>query len=428
MKNEDFHHNRIRDPVHGFIHFNRLEESLIDSKEFQRLRNIRQLAMTSLVYPGAMHTRFEHSLGVMELASRAFDLLTTKNKTLLEGSLDEVGLTPLQGKQILRLAALLHDVGHLPFSHAGENVLPKGKKHEDVSIAIIEDRFRGWIDGQLFKGATDLIVQLLNKDATVPPLRLLNQLLSGQLDCDRMDYLLRDSLHCGVGYGNFDYARLLETLTVHEAPEGGLDLAVDRGGIHALEALILARYFMFSQVYCHRTRRIYDIYLELYTQSRYSGMFENLIKVLDYDDVSLLSDLRREDQPETPKKWAARILGRANHSVIFETNDHADAKQARTAHQIFKQLQNDYAGKLDLIIDLKAEGTIHKFYVEGDEVLGEEFMVTLRNRGSSPLTRESRVIRSMPKRFHVVRIYAEGGDEAKEEAKNQAVALHRKMG
>lgn len=428
MKNEDFHHNRIRDPVHGFIHFNRLEESLIDSKEFQRLRNIRQLAMTSLVYPGAMHTRFEHSLGVMELASRAFDLLTTKNKTLLEGSLDEVGLTPLQGKQILRLAALLHDVGHLPFSHAGENVLPKGKKHEDVSIAIIEDRFRGWIDGQLFKGATDLIVQLLNKDATVPPLRLLNQLLSGQLDCDRMDYLLRDSLHCGVGYGNFDYARLLETLTVHEAPEGGLDLAVDRGGIHALEALILARYFMFSQVYCHRTRRIYDIYLELYTQSRYSGMFENLIKVLDYDDVSLLSDLRREDQPEAPKKWAARILGRANHSVIFETNDHADAKQARTAHQIFKQLQNDYAGKLDLIIDLKAEGTIHKFYVEGDEVLGEEFMVTLRNRGSSPLTRESRVIRSMPKRFHVVRIYAEGGDEAKEEAKNQAVALHRKMG
>ena len=335
MKDEGFHHNRIRDPVHGFIHFSPLEESLIDSKEFQRLRNIRQLAMTNLVYPGAMHTRFEHSLGVMELASRAFDLLTYKNKPLIERSLDEVGLTILQGKQILRFAALLHDIGHLPFSHAAENVLPKGKKHEDVSIAIIENCFRNWLDGELFKGASDLIVQLLKKEA-IPPLRLLKQLLSGQLDCDRMDYLLRDSLHCGVGYGNFDYARLLETLTVYEAPEGGLDLAVDRGGVHALEALILARYFMFSQVYCHRTRRIYDIYLEHYMHSRYLGLFEDLTKVLDYDDISLQADLRREDKPKEENQWAARILGRVNHSVVFETNDHADAKQVRTVHQIFK--------------------------------------------------------------------------------------------
>lgn len=296
-----------------------------------------------------------------------------------------------------------------------------------MSIAIIRDLLKERIESTFFEGVSERIVQLLSKGAIAPPLRLLKQLLSGQLDSDRMDYLLRDSLHCGVSYGSFDYARLLETLTVHEASEGGLDLAIDRGGVHTLEALLLARYFMFSQVYYHRTRRIYDIYLERYITSWYGGQYRKLTAVLDFDDIVLLCDMRKRDQPEEQKKWAERILGRKNHSVVLETSDHADAKQARIVQQIFRELSDNFSRELDLIIDEKARGTIHNFYVDGDEEIGEEFMVISRNGDSLPLTRESKVIHSMPKRFHVLRIYAEGEGEQMKAAKEKAASLYKKL-
>src|SRR5579863_5029372 len=135
---------RFRDPVHGFIHLSRRELKLVESRAFSRLRNIKQLALTYLVYPGAMHTRFEHSLGVMELASRAFDALQgeQKSKDLLNGVLKKINMTVGDAKSLLRVTALLHDIGHLPFSHGGEDVLPKKgngqpTKHGEVSIAAI---------------------------------------------------------------------------------------------------------------------------------------------------------------------------------------------------------------------------------------------------------------------------------------------------
>ena len=114
---------RFRDPVHGFIHLSRGELKLVESKAFQRLRYIKQLALTYLVYPGAMHTRFEHSLGVMELATQAFDAIHRKSEQL-SGDLQKIGVTVSQARSLLRATALLHDVGHLPFSHGGESILP----------------------------------------------------------------------------------------------------------------------------------------------------------------------------------------------------------------------------------------------------------------------------------------------------------------
>jgi len=109
-----------------------------------------------------------------------------------------------------------------------------------------------------------------------------------------MDYLIRDSLHCGVGYGNFDYLRLLETLLVKDSQDLGLELAIDRGGIHTLEAMMLARYWMFNQVYLHKTRRIFDIYLLRYLKAWYQDQYNNLVRVLEQDDLSIMTDIRRD--------------------------------------------------------------------------------------------------------------------------------------
>jgi len=150
---------RIRCPIHGFIRFSEHERQIVDHKHFQRLRYIRQLALTELVYPGASHTRFEHSLGVMEIATRAFDSLAAKRGDLLEETFKTVAGfedKPLaKARQILRLAALLHDIGHAPFSHAAEEVVHKDFGHEKLSVAIIkEPRFLGKLIDECFWGVT----------------------------------------------------------------------------------------------------------------------------------------------------------------------------------------------------------------------------------------------------------------------------------
>jgi uncharacterized protein len=206
MEDYPFH---FRDPIHGFIHLSRKELKLVESKAFRRLRNIRQLALTYLVYPGAMHTRFEHSLGVMELATRAFEALQKKSGELLQNDLKKIGITVEQANSLLRATALLHDLGHLPFSHGGEDVLPKNPngeriKHEHVSIAIIKHELSDLLKKEFYSEIVEHVVLLLKADQVPPELLVLKRLISGQFDADRMDYLSRDSLHCGVGYESSD--------------------------------------------------------------------------------------------------------------------------------------------------------------------------------------------------------------------------------
>src|SRR5260370_9069029 len=287
--------HKIRDPVHGFIHFSDKERAIIDASYFQRLRGIKQLALTCLVYPGAMHTRFEHTLGVMEMATRAFDFLSSRHLAELKKNFKRVDLNLQEARQRLRLTALFHYTGHLPFSHAAENVLPDQKSHEDISVEIVQAH-RKELARWFYKDVADYICLLIQRNVIVPPeFLILKKLISSQLDVDRADYLLRDSHHCGVEYGNFDYLRLFEMLRIVEGGEGGLELAIERGGVHSLEALILARYYMFAQVYFHKVRRLYDLYLMEYIRYWAHGKSsKSLFDAVKYDDRNVHAVLRRD--------------------------------------------------------------------------------------------------------------------------------------
>ena len=257
----------VRDPIHGFIKVSPWEMEIVDHPVFQRLRRVKQLALTEMVYPAACHNRFEHSLGVMHVATQMFDQLRPLLEEVTEPAFSNDDVD--RARVIVRLSALLHDVGHCPFSHAGEGVMPlkplgeKRYKHEDYSAGLIQHLLSEVIDGHAlnrFKVTAAEICRFLKDDAHLPAQTLFwRPLITGQMDADRADYLLRDSHHAGVAYGQYDLNRLIATLRVVRDPEtGGLMIGVERGGIQAVEGLILARYMMFTQVYFHHTRRAYD--------------------------------------------------------------------------------------------------------------------------------------------------------------------------
>lgn len=262
----------IRDPVHGFIQVDSWERDVINHPVFQRLRRIRQLAWTDMVYPGAAHSRFEHSLGVMHVATQMYDHIVRKKKDYLEKMLGFNASGFERDRKLIRLACLLHDVGHAPFSHAGEELMPmipgtdKTYQHEDYSAAIVLFKLKGIIDEHPANENYNITVKdisdfLLGRPDLGRKL-LWRNLITGQIDADRADYLLRDSYHIGVNYGSYDLKRLLVSLTVSEFPETkAAIIAVEEGGLHAAEALIIARYLMFTQVYYHHTRRAYDYHI-----------------------------------------------------------------------------------------------------------------------------------------------------------------------
>ncbi|NLA11543.1 MAG: HD domain-containing protein [Firmicutes bacterium] len=261
----------IRDPVHGFIQFSDWEREIINHPSFQRLRRIRQLGLTEMVYPGAVHTRFEHSIGVMYVATKMFDQILKRQKKYLVKLLNYNDDDFAKARTVVRLAALLHDIGHSPFSHAGEGLLPQKRdtelyKHEDYSAAITEFVLADVIDNHplnqyglkaktvadFFKGIPALGRELL----------IWRSIITGQIDADRADYLLRDSHHIGVAYGRFDLDRILVTMNIKTDPETEAPiLVVNESGGHAVEGLILARYMMFTQVYFQHTRRIFDYHI-----------------------------------------------------------------------------------------------------------------------------------------------------------------------
>ena len=261
----------IRCPLHGFIVINDWEREIISQPAFQRLRRIRQLAWTDLVYPGAMHTRFEHSLGVMHVATRLYEAVVEHSAEVLQSELayNREGLD--RHRTLVRLTALLHDVGHGPFSHAAEELLPAredGSKyeHEDYSAAVIKNKLRDVIEQHPLNRNRGFYVEditaLLEGSSRAKHALFWRELITGQMDADRMDYLLRDSLHAGVDYGRFDWRRLMHTVEAVPGRDGGAPrLGVSEGGWHAAEALVLARYFMFTQVYFHKSRVACDHHL-----------------------------------------------------------------------------------------------------------------------------------------------------------------------
>ena len=245
------HFHEIRDPIHVFIRLDSDERRVVDSRPLQRLRHIQQLALTNLVYPGATHKRFEHSLGVMELAGRVFDVLTSKD--LPGGIRDTFPFDPKDEnkrgywRRVVRLAALCHDIGHLPFSHAAEDdLLPADWDHERLTRAVLEsDDMQSLFQGMRPPVATQDVVKIAIGPRKVKDLpfddweTILSEIIiSDAFGVDRMDYLRRDAYHAGVAYGHFDHYRLIDTLRILPAVVEGDESAepavgIEMGGIQS---------------------------------------------------------------------------------------------------------------------------------------------------------------------------------------------------
>ncbi len=414
LTDNDVPTQRVRCPVHGFIHYSKNERKLIDHEVFQRLRHVRQLAMEYLVYPGAMHTRFEHSLGVMEMATQMFDTLEQQHRAEIEADLKQVPElheeTVPKARQLVRLLGLLHDVGHPAYAHAGEKGIP-GQKHERVSMHVIQHILSDLIDATFFPGASGLLVRLMENS---PELAFLRQLVAGELDADRADYLLRDSLHCGVAYGVYDSVKLIESLTLMKHPDTGrLQLALRRGGEHAFEAMILARYQMNTQVYLHKIRRLYDHYLEEYMKLWGPENYKELDDVLKHDDMSVMIEIRRDAAQNGQRQaWARRIVDRKHHRIVYETGDSADHAKLQKAKRILKEIQKQHDG-VDFFLD-DSPVTIYKLSIPGDqeEQQVDDLYIQERNGGHTLLAFDSAIISKIPKQVRTVRIFAEaeGGD------------------
>ncbi|MFZ1039024.1 MAG: HD domain-containing protein [Candidatus Bathyarchaeia archaeon] len=241
------HWGEIKDPVHGYVYITEEEKEIIDSFPVQRLRRLRQLAGAEYVYPGANHTRFEHSVGVMYLAGRV-----TENPNISEHLSHEEA-------QMVKIAALLHDVGHGPFSHVFEHLLIKelDKTHEDITSWIIQ---KGELKDMLCKAGYKpedvgrLAVGTLHK----PKKTFLDQIISSAVDVDKLDFIVRDTHHTGAEYGYIDVFRLIHALDILNG-----NLAVDLGALSALESLIIARIESFKSIYFHRVGRAAQIMLAI---------------------------------------------------------------------------------------------------------------------------------------------------------------------
>ena len=284
----------FNDPIYGFIAIETpLIFQLIEHPYFQRLRRIAQMGLSSLVYPGAHHTRFEHALGAMHIMQRAIAVLRAKGVAISEAE-----------SEAMQVAILLHDIGHGPFSHATEKSLIQGIAHESISIQIMESL------NTEFNGGLTLALQIFKNQY---PRKFMHQLLSGQLDVDRLDYLKRDSFYTGVTEGNINTERILATMNVVDE-----NLVFEIKGIHSLEKFLLARRLMYWQVYLHKTSLVAELLLvKALERARSLGsdagftnpnlaLFFSTEKPIVFDESLLTAYLRLDDSDlmQQLKQWS----------------------------------------------------------------------------------------------------------------------------
>ncbi len=328
----------LKDPVHSYIHINyEVVWNCLDSKEFQRLRRIRQLGGDFQVYPTAEHSRFSHSLGVYEIVRR----MVTEIKSL------SVELSEYD-KICVMLAGLLHDVGHGPFSHAFEHVTKHS--HEDYTAKIILGETElNQVLAEVSPRLPEDIVSIIEHNH---PNDILNQIISGQLDADRMDYLLRDSYFSATSYGQFDLERILRTMRVRKIDENKKALVVKYTGIHSVEDYIMARYQMYWQVYYHPVARSYEaVFIQLFNRLKdifkenkeYFSDMKVLIPFLEKNVVSVEEYFKLDENSllyccsliqDKDDEIAADLARRLQNRRLFEYVDYSEENLAQIKNML----------------------------------------------------------------------------------------------
>lgn len=293
----------IADPIHKYIRFTELEKKIIDSKVFQRLRRIKQLAGAHLVYPAAQHSRFEHSLGTMHLAGLAGEHLFS------------IGVLDKESIQELRIAALLHDIGHGPFSHLFEEALKatSNKNHESIGAEIIcKTELSDILSG--FGYSPSVISEISFGNSKV---KFKNEIISGSLSSDLMDYLPRDGFFTGVEYGKVDYNRIINSFRV----TNNGSLALDISSFYSFESMIISRYEMFRAVYFHKTVRSAEVMLlhSLLLSSEILNLSKiSLTDYLKLTDDSILLKISSSPNNEMAKEMVSNYLERKLLKCVYE--------------------------------------------------------------------------------------------------------------
>ena len=329
----------IKDPVHGYVYITENEKKLIDSYPVQRLHRLRQLAGTEYVYPGANHTRFEHSIGVMYLASNVVENPNFHN------------IVNDEDKEMVRVSAVLHDVGHGPFSHVFEQLLIRDldKTHEDITSWIIEKSelgekiaSMGYMPAEVAK----LAVGKLHKQGRA----FLDQVISSAVDVDKQDFIVRDTYHTGAEYGFIDVFRLIHALDVLDA-----NLAVELGALSALESFIIARIESFKSIYFHRVGRAAQIMLATAMEKANEDLgltkFKTPEEYLAMDDYTVWTALKNceKSRPIIDNLERRRMLKCAYERTFYEKDTMVSNIFGREAYR--RQVQTEIAHEADVEVE-----------------------------------------------------------------------------
>ncbi|MBI5159628.1 HD domain-containing protein [Candidatus Micrarchaeota archaeon] len=350
----------IKDAVHGEITLTELEAELIDSPEMQRLRRVKQLAATNLIYPGANHSRFEHCLGTMHLAGK----ISEKNKLAKEE------------KQAIRAAALLHDVGHSAFSHDIEETITSltGKTHEQTGRMKIEAGELKRIIEENGCSAKEIAQTLQGKGFA--------DVISSQIGADRMDYLQRDAHYTGVAYGVIDEGRLIQTMNLNRKK-----IVLEEGALEAAESLLIARFLMFSAVYLHHTVRIVSSMLRKAVESAIEDGTIQATEAHELDDAQMSEKLKQNKQA---KELVERIEERKLYKRATEFEFEKLLEEGK------KTMENpEKRRKLELEISEQSECNALLDYSKGYWTSGGTKTRIMKNGKQMELEQASEIIRSL---------------------------------
>jgi len=392
----------IKDPVHGYVYITENEKEIIDSFPVQRLRRLRQLAGAEYVYPGANHTRFEHAIGVLYLAGRAIENPNISQYITREEA------------EATRIAALLHDVGHGPFSHVFEHLLTKelNKTHEDLTLWIIKNSELKDILNGIGYNAEDIGKQAIGK-LHKKNKNFLNQIISSAVDVDKLDFVIRDTHHTGAEYGFIDIYRLIHALDVLEG-----NLAVELGALSALESFIIARIESFKSIYFHRVGRAAQIMLATALEKANEELgladFKTTDEYLAMDDYAVWTMLKKcKKSSEIIENLERRkMLKCAYEKTFYEKDTTVSNIFSRETYR--KQLQTDIAKEAGIetekiVIDVPTVPSVpyhHSMLMEPMEI--PVFYKTRNNQKvSQRLSDVSKIFDVLKGFLNIMRVYTE---------------------